>query len=52
MAVLVAQKQLPDKLEELAVKLGVKWMVLPPDHFARTSQLNSEAAVMCSLLRP
>jgi len=51
MAVLVAQKQLPDKLEELAVKLGVNGWCCPRS-FARTSQLNSEAAVMCSLLRP
>ena len=34
MAVLVVQKQLPADLEELATKLGVKWMVLPPGHFA------------------
>ena len=35
MAVLVVQKQLPDDLEELAMKLGVKWMVLPPGHFVQ-----------------
>lgn len=37
-AVLVVQKQLPDTLEELAMKLGVKWMVLPPGHFSQATQ--------------
>lgn len=36
-AVLVVQKQLPAALEELATKLGVKWMVLPPGHFAQAT---------------
>ncbi|PUA93412.1 hypothetical protein C8C99_4626 [Acidovorax sp. 107] len=36
-AVLVVQKQLPADLEELATKLGVKWMVLPPGHFAQAT---------------
>ncbi|EHL24838.1 hypothetical protein KYG_00952 [Acidovorax sp. NO-1] len=39
MAVLVVQKQLPDDLEELATKLEVKWMVLPPGHFAQAMQV-------------
>lgn len=38
MALLVVQKQLPAALEELATKLGVKWMVLPPGHFAQEIQ--------------